>query len=114
MQTNPYDKPHPATLTRGRPSRASATRPTLLGAVVQVPRLPPLHLAPVTDDASRRPQVRGQRPPTRPDGPLRPDVGGGLPRGVIATLWYEKVSPGASLPAAPNATPSLRSRGSQI
>jgi len=29
--------------------------------VVQVPRLSPLHLAPVTDGASRRPQGRGQR-----------------------------------------------------
>jgi len=79
---------NPAALTRGRPSQASATRPEILGAVVQVPRLSPLHLAPVTDGASRRPQVRGQRPPARPDGTLRPDVGGGLPRGVIVALWY--------------------------
>ena len=75
----------PRSRAADRPA-APATRPAILGAVVQVTRLSPLHLAPVTDGAKRRPQVRGQRPPPHPYGMLRPDVGGGLPRAVIVAF----------------------------
>jgi len=100
MQTSPSAKPHPSALTRGRPSPASGTRPALLSAVVQVPRLPPLHLAPVTDVASRRRRCAPNAQPSR----LRRSVG----RWGRVASWCHRgfvvleAFPGASLPARPH------------
>ena len=71
-------------------SPGARSRPPPLGAVVQVPRLPPLHLAPVTDGASRRPQGRGQRLAFAPlrDAPAW-TLGGGRPgAGFLPPLTF--------------------------
>ena len=104
MQTYPYAKPHPAALMRGRPSRASGTRPASLGAVARLRRSPARTALRAVRRARATPNLRGLRRSGL-------DVGGGFPRGVIAALWYEKVSPVHPFPRAPTATPSAPLRG---
>ena len=83
----------------GLPARSPEARPTPLGAVVQVPRLPPLHLAPVTDGASRRPQGRGQR---LASAPLRDAPAWTLGAGFLPPLAFRPgCHPAQSRPSAP-------------